>query len=65
MEGGGDENSGVTKLESGDFETAEEKAACLEKCTVFAETATEPVTGCETIFDQSNRGCYVHQVRVG
>ena len=52
---GWDQNSGVVKLEGGDFESDAKKAKCLELCA-----EVEGVTGCETIWDQWNRGCYAH-----
>ncbi|KAH8045130.1 serine-type endopeptidase [Aureococcus anophagefferens] len=52
---GGDQNWGVVKLEGGDFESAAQKAKCLEMCA-----KVQGVTGCETIWDQWNRGCYAH-----
>jgi len=52
---GWDQNSGVVKLEGGDFESAAQKAKCLKLCA-----EVQGVTGCETIWDQWNRGCYAH-----
>jgi len=58
-----DQNSGVKLLEAGDFldkkfEKDEDKVAhCLHLCACHKE---DPVTGCEMIWNQSNRGCYVH-----
>jgi hypothetical protein len=62
-----DQNSGVFKLEGGDFldkefDKDEEKVAhCLELCACYDEA---PVTGCEMIWEQNNRGCYVHTDRI-
>ena len=52
---GGDENAGVVKLASGDFQTEEQVKQCWAKCAAYPG-----VTGCETIWNQGNRGCYVH-----
>ena len=52
---GDDQNSGVLKVNSLDGNTQEHQQACLKKCL------THPgATGCEVIWDQSNRGCYIH-----
>jgi len=56
---GQDQNSGVYKLESGDFDGPELQAYCLQKCAEFPNH-----TGCEAIWDQGNRGCYVHTEEV-
>ena len=50
-----DQNSGVYKLQGGDFFTEEAHQTCLEMCACFPGA-----TGCEMIWDQYNRGCYVH-----
>ena len=55
---GGDQNNGVIKLDSVDGDTDEAKNACLQKCLQYQSTSAETVTGCETIWDQGNRGCY-------
>eukprot|EP00299_Pterocystis_sp_00344_P013807 c6803_g1_i1.p1 GENE.c6803_g1_i1~~c6803_g1_i1.p1 ORF type:complete len:366 (+),score=69.25 c6803_g1_i1:37-1134(+) len=52
---GSDENAGVTQLTSEDTDTAEKQAACIAKCSQFPN-----FTGCEAIWNQGNRGCYVH-----
>ena len=50
-----DVNSGVVRLRGGNFKTAAEHLECLELCGAYAGA-----TGCETIWGQGNRGCYVH-----
>lgn len=52
---GGDQNSGVTKINGLDGNTIAAQAHCYQKCL-----ATPGATGCEVIWDQNNRGCYVH-----
>ena len=59
---GGDQNSGVIKLDSVNFfDTTDHRRnqnkvdECLELCS-----EVEGATGCEMIWDQSNRGCYAH-----
>ena len=52
---GEDQNSGVVKLNSLDGNTKHAQASCLAKCK-----QQEGATGCEVIWDQHNRGCYVH-----
>ena len=54
-EDGGDQNAGVIKLNSLDINTAERRENCLDLCE-----ATSGYTGCEGIWNQANRGCYVH-----
>ena len=56
---GGDQNSGVTKLNSLDGNTLNRQEQCLSLCRSVAG-----VTGCEVIWDQSNRGCYAHTQEV-
>ena len=64
---GRDQNSGVIKLFGGDFRDSEKEqdkdqvAKCLEACACYDKA---PVTGCEMIWDQGNRGCYVHTDRI-
>merc|ERR1712154_83079 len=55
LEDGSDQNSGVVKINdvNGDDKEAEEE--CLKTCKEYPGA-----TGCETIWDQGNRGCYVH-----
>ena len=53
---GRDENDLVTKLYGGNVQTDDEVQACWEKCA-----AVSGVTGCEAIWNQGNRGCYVHK----
>ena len=50
-----DVNSGVVRLRGGNFKTAAEHLECLELCGAYAGA-----TGCEAIWGQGNRGCYVH-----
>jgi len=52
---GRDQNSGVKKLNSFDGNTRYRQDKCLKLCL-----RTPGVTGCEVIWDQSNRGCYAH-----
>jgi len=60
---GHDQNSGVIKLWGGDFGPSEEKQMeCFNKC--IAATAVRKATGCEAIWDQGNRGCYLHTKEV-
>ena len=54
-----DQNDGVELLYGGDVKTPEELEACLSACM-----AREFWTGCEAIWDQSNRGCWVHTMEV-
>jgi len=56
---GKDQNSGVIKLNSLNGNTGKVQAECLELCL-----AIPGVTGCEVIWDQSNRGCYAHTEQV-
>ena len=56
---GRDQNSDVIKLWETDCGPSEEKKLeCVEKC--IAASAVLRVTGCEAIWGQSNRGCYIH-----
>lgn len=56
---GRDQNSGVIKLWGGDFGPSQEKQMeCVQKC-IQASTARK-TTGCEAIWHQGNRGCYLH-----
>ena len=52
---GGDQNSGVIKLDAVDGNTAQQQAKCLAMCRAY-----KGATGCEEIWNQGNRGCYVH-----
>ena len=52
-----DENSGVVRIRQGDFKTDAKKRECVQLCREYSAAT---VYGCETIWDQSNRGCYVH-----
>ena len=51
----GDQNSGVIKLNNVDGNTAQAQATCLRLCKSYTHA-----TGCEVIWHQGNRGCYVH-----
>jgi hypothetical protein len=54
-----DQNAGVIKLDQVDYGPSIDKLKeCLDMCIAFSEKAY--VTGCESIWDQGNRGCYVH-----
>ena len=55
LSNGEDQNSGVVKINNVDGNTKEAQAICLAKCKQH-----EAATGCEVIWDQGNRGCYVH-----
>merc|ERR1712166_1096723 len=55
-----DQNNGVTKLEGGNYEGNTKEAQCLAQC----KEHSADWTGCEVIWDQSNRGCYVHTEHV-
>jgi len=61
---GGDQNSGVIKLTSGDVVTSSQRASCLQRCMNYGLVYGKVVTGCEGIYSQSNRGCYVHTAEV-
>ena len=50
-----DQNSGVVKLNSINGNTQSAKDACLKRCLSYSTA-----TGCEIIWDQTNRGCYLH-----
>ena len=52
---GGDQNSGVIKINGIDGNTKAAREECLRLCQ-----ATNGATGCEVIWNQNNRGCYVH-----
>jgi hypothetical protein len=56
---GGDQNAGVIKLDSLDGNTAGRQASCLKRCR-----ARQNATGCEVIWNQGNRGCYVHTASI-
>jgi len=53
---GADQNHGVIKLNSVNGNTEESQELCLYKC----KDTSGAFTGCEIIWDQSNRGCYRH-----
>lgn len=52
---GGGQNSGVLKIDSVDGDTPAAQAECLAACHARADA-----TGCEVIWNQYNRGCYIH-----
>ena len=56
---GDDQNSGVIKLDSVDGNTIEQQTKCLSRCQAY-----RGATGCEVIWSQENRGCYVHTQQV-
>jgi len=56
---GHDQNSGVRKLSRKDVNTPERLAECLKLCSEVTNA-----TGCEGIWDQGNKGCYVHTQEV-
>ena len=53
---GVDQNSDVTKLNNINGGTSESQMDCLKQCY-----ALPGATGCEVIWDQDDRGCYVHK----
>merc|ERR1711865_859535 len=60
MSNANDQNSGVTTLDGGDYEGNTREAQCLAQC----KEHSADWTGCEVIWDQGNRGCYVHTEHV-
>lgn len=50
-----DVNTGVTKLKAGDFKSDASQEECLALCQRHPGA-----TGCEAIWEQNNKGCYVH-----
>lgn len=50
-----DVNEGVKLLKRGEFKTKEQRQECRRLCAL-----EEKVTACELVWDQGNRGCYVH-----
>merc|ERR1712130_371549 len=56
---GYDQNSGVVKLNNLNGNTARRQKQCLKMCL-----ARRGATGCEVIWNQGNRGCYVHTRQV-
>ena len=54
-----DQNSGVVKFNHLDGNTGERQKTCLELCRNY-----RGATGCEVIWGQYNRGCYVHTQQV-
>ena len=55
LSNGADQNSGVIKVNSVDGNTQGAQAECLKHCH-----ARKDATGCEVIWSQGNRGCYIH-----
>ena len=55
----GDQNSGVIKINNLNIKSQTLKYDCLKKCHLYSTA-----TGCEVIWDQGNRGCYVHTQEV-
>jgi len=53
---GSDQNSGVKRINRVNGNTDQAEGVCLTRCL-----STEGATGCEVIWDQGNRGCYVHK----
>jgi len=51
---GSDQNNGVIKINSVDGNTDAAQEVCLAACQAYGGA-----TGCEVIWDQGNRGCYV------
>merc|ERR1712195_88439 len=60
LSNGNDQNSGVTKLDEGNYEGNTKEAQCLAQC----KERSADWTGCEVIWDQGNAGCYVHTEHV-
>ena len=56
---GHDQNNGVKKLNNLDGNTPVRQEECLSLCK-----SVSGATGCEVIWDQSNRGCYAHTAEV-
>ena len=56
---GADQNAGVIKKNNLDGNTAERQKQCLDICR-----AHPGATGCEVIWNQINRGCYIHTQQV-
>ena len=56
---GRDQNSRVKKLNSFDGKAIERQEQCVELCKRENEA-----TGCEVIWGQGNRGCYVHKAEI-
>ena len=54
-----DQNNGVIKLNSLDGNTIEMQQTCLSMCHAY-----KGATGCEVIWNQENRGCYIHTKNV-
>ena len=52
---GRDQTRGVIKLNDVDGNTEQAQATCLDLCKIRADA-----TGCEVIWWNGNRGCYVH-----
>jgi len=52
---GKDQNTGVVKVNAIDGNTGTAQSECLQACQ-----AKKGATGCEVIWSQSNRGCYIH-----
>ena len=52
---GHDQNSGVIKLDAVNGNSPKQQASCLARCLAYPGA-----TGCEEIWNQGNRGCYVH-----
>merc|ERR1712166_740998 len=60
LSNGNDQNSGVIKLDGGNYEGNTKEAQCLAQC----KEHSADWTGCEVIWDQGNAGCYVHTEHV-
>merc|ERR1712113_352910 len=59
----GDQNSGVIKLDSLNGNSKMRGMECYQKCKEYA-MAADKKTGCELIWDQGNKGCYLHTAPV-
>ena len=52
---GQDQNSGVIKVNNKNAKSLQLKTECLKQCLAHPRS-----TGCEVIWYQSNKGCYIH-----
>ena len=59
FENGRDQNSGVIKMNNVDGNTEAAQNECMKLCL-----QRKDATGCEVIWNQGNRGCYIHTQHV-
>lgn len=57
---GGDVNDGVKQLSYVDVRTSADQKVCQDLCTAEELINPAPLTACEGIHSQSNKGCYAH-----